>query len=50
MSSVQGYGPAPSAPPSYAEAVGGVPPTSPYVPQHSCTLGNDIYTYVQHLT
>lgn len=30
------YGPPPAAPPSYAQAVGGVPPTSPYVPHHTC--------------
>lgn len=26
------YGPPPAAPPSYAQAVGGVPPTSPFTP------------------
>lgn len=30
------YGAPPAAPPSYAQAVGGVPPTSPYIPQHTC--------------
>lgn len=28
-----GFVPPPSAPPSYSQAVGGVPPTSPYQPQ-----------------
>lgn len=30
----------PSAPPTYAQAVGGVDPTSPYVPNHSCKFNN----------
>lgn len=30
-----GFVPPPSAPPSYAQAVGGVPPSSPYVPQNA---------------
>lgn len=32
-----GFIPPPSAPPSYAQAVGGVPPTSPFVPADSAT-------------
>lgn len=28
------YGPPPAAPPSYAQAVGGVPPTAPYIPTY----------------
>lgn len=30
------YGPPPSAPPTYAEATKGVPPSSPYVPTCAC--------------
>lgn len=30
------FAPAPLAPPSYAQAVGGVPPTSPYTPNQTC--------------
>ncbi|KAK9885893.1 hypothetical protein WA026_013767 [Henosepilachna vigintioctopunctata] len=41
-----GEGPPPSAPPSYAEAVRGVPPASPYVPQQSLRKGPDIVTTV----
>ncbi|XP_018576725.1 lipopolysaccharide-induced tumor necrosis factor-alpha factor homolog [Anoplophora glabripennis] len=40
------YGPPPAAPPSYAQAVGGVPPTSPYVPNHSIMKGPEIVTTV----
>ncbi|KAG5889723.1 hypothetical protein JTB14_010197 [Gonioctena quinquepunctata] len=41
------YGPPPAAPPSYAQAVGGVPPSSPYVPNHSfVTKGPAIVTTV----
>ncbi|CAG2061939.1 unnamed protein product, partial [Timema podura] len=29
------HGPPPAAPPSYSQAVGGVPPSSPYTPGHS---------------
>ncbi|CAG9853968.1 unnamed protein product [Phyllotreta striolata] len=29
------YGPPQAAPPSYAQAIGGVPPSSPYVPNHA---------------
>lgn len=32
--------PPPAAPPSYAQAVGGVPPSSPYVPNHACKSKN----------
>lgn len=32
-----GFVPPPSAPPSYAQAVGGVPPSSPFVPQNAAT-------------
>ncbi|XP_025832521.1 cell death-inducing p53-target protein 1 isoform X2 [Agrilus planipennis] len=40
------YGPPPAAPPSYAQAVGGVPPTSPYIPHHSFQSGPEILTTV----
>jgi len=30
------YGPPPAAPPSYSQAVGGVPPSSPFTPGESC--------------
>jgi len=30
------YGPPPAAPPSYSQAVGGVPPSSPFTPGQSC--------------
>lgn len=30
------YGPPPAAPPSYAQAVGGVPPSAPYIPIYHC--------------
>jgi len=41
------YGPPPAAPPSYTQAVGGVPPTSPYVPQHAFVQrGPEILTTV----
>ncbi|XP_044767163.1 lipopolysaccharide-induced tumor necrosis factor-alpha factor homolog [Coccinella septempunctata] len=36
----------PSAPPSYAEALRGVPPSSPYVAQNSFTKGPEIVTTV----
>ncbi|CAG9821562.1 unnamed protein product [Phaedon cochleariae] len=36
----------PAAPPSYAQAVGGVAPSSPYVPNHSFTKGPEIVTTV----
>jgi len=29
-------GPPPAAPPSYSQAVGGVPPSSPFTPGESC--------------
>lgn len=29
------YGPPPAAPPSYSQAVGGVPPSSPFTPGYS---------------
>ncbi|XP_050513602.1 LITAF domain-containing protein [Diabrotica virgifera virgifera] len=40
------YGPPQAAPPSYAQAVGGVPPSSPYVPHHSFVKGPEIVTTV----
>lgn len=32
------YGPPPAAPPSYAQAVGGVSPTSPFIVVDACKL------------
>ncbi|CAH1102059.1 unnamed protein product [Psylliodes chrysocephalus] len=41
------YGPPQAAPPSYAQAVGGVSPSSPYVPHHVLvTKGPEIVTTV----
>lgn len=37
---------APSAPPTYAEAIGGVPPSSPFVAQRTWEKGPDIVTTV----
>lgn len=40
------YGPPQQAPPSYAQAVGGVAPTSPFIPHHSFKNGPEIVTTV----
>lgn len=40
------YGPPPAAPPSYSQAVGGVPPSSPFTPGHSLSGGPTIVTTV----
>nr|CAD7602361.1 unnamed protein product [Timema genevievae] len=40
------HGPPPAAPPSYSQAVGGVPPSSPYTPGHSFAGGPTIVTTV----
>lgn len=42
------YGTPPSAPPTYAQAVGGVPPSSPYVPNHACKY-DVLYFYYCYL-
>lgn len=43
----KGYALPPAAPPSYSQAVGGVPPTSPYIPQHAFVKrGPEILTTV----
>lgn len=41
-----GFIPPPSAPPSYAQAVGGVPPAGQYVPQHAVDGTTTIVTTV----
>ncbi|XP_055686908.1 LITAF domain-containing protein [Lutzomyia longipalpis] len=41
-----GFVPPPSAPPSYAQAVGGVPPVSPFTPQTNTTVPTAIVTTV----
>lgn len=35
-----GFVPPPSAPPSYAQAMGGVPPSAPFTPQQPVLSGN----------
>lgn len=40
------YGPPPAAPPSYSQAVGGVPPSSPFTPGYSVIRGPTIVTTV----
>lgn len=41
----------PSAPPTYAQAVRGVPPSSPYVPTHACKyLHNDFFETLNYMT
>lgn len=41
-----GYGPPPAAPPSYAEASGGVPPSSPFQGQPGTYLDILIWVYI----
>ncbi|XP_040150925.1 LITAF domain-containing protein isoform X1 [Anopheles arabiensis] len=41
-----GFVPPQSAPPSYAQAVGGVPPSSPFTPQQPVLTGAQIVTTV----
>ncbi|KAF7271583.1 LITAF domain-containing protein-like [Rhynchophorus ferrugineus] len=40
------YGPPPAAPPSYAQAVGGVPPTAPYIPTYHLRKEPEILTTI----
>jgi len=40
------YGPPPAAPPSYSQAVGGVPPSSPFTPGLSCKQKSYLFFFV----